>query len=422
MHIPEKRPLISLTPKPLIWAIVTIALLTWAWFKLQDSAGKPIVSYDDLMIATVEKGDLIREVRAPGTLVPVELSYLSATSEGRIQSIAVEPGDTVEAGTLVMTMDNPQLSLAVDAAKYDLQVQQAAYLALEKRLQQELLGQRIRVADFKSRYAMAKQRKNAFQRLLNTGAVSEISYNEAILLAQQLKEQHQLEIERLHSLPGLGNAELAVARARADKARRQLARQQERLDGLLVRATVPGILQEIRMKPGQQVTRGILLARIAGQDDFKAALQIPQAQAKDVVKGQGVVISAGGKQAGGIVKRINPAVKQGTVTVDVYFTGATLEGARPDLSINGVIELQRLANVLKVQRPVFSRENATAEVFVVDPDRSLAVRKSVAFGQGSVDTIEVLSALNVGDKVVVSSTADYADLTEFRLPHASHYQ
>ena len=291
MIIPEKqkKPLISL--KHLLVTTIGIALLAIGWLKINALSRETVVTYDDLIIATVEKGSLIREIRAPGTLVPVELNYLSASSSGRVKQILLEASDPVEVGTVIMILDNPELSQAVDAAKFEVEVLQAAYEVLEQQLHQAVLKQRSVVADFNARFEMAKLRRQANELLSKTGAVPEIDFNESILLEQQLTFQRQLEIERLQSLPALKKAELAAARAQTNKALRHLKLKQRLAEHLIVRSSTKGILQLIPIEQGEQVMQGAILARIAGQDDLKVELRVQESQAKHVAKGHRIGIA-----------------------------------------------------------------------------------------------------------------------------------
>ena len=312
MRIPEKQSKRRVTAKRAAIIVVSAVLLALVWARLQALGRQTVASDEVLVIAVAERANLIREVRSPGTLVPIELSFLSASSSGRVDEILLEAGDVVDAGTIIMVLENPELAQSVDAAKYDLEVQRAAYRALEQRTRQEILRQRIVVADFKSRYEIARLRRKANEELLQTAAVSTISYNEAVLLEEQLRLQYGLEVERVESLPALRQAELAAAQARIDKSLRQLTLQQLLLDDLHVKSNASGVLQEIMLEEGEQVTPGSVLARIAGQDDLKAELRVQESQVKDVAEGQPVVLSAGGKTAGGQVRRIDPAVQQGS--------------------------------------------------------------------------------------------------------------
>jgi len=415
MHIPEKNSKPLFTIKNLMVMTVSSIFIAFVWGRINAISTEVRVARDEVIIATVEKGDLIREVRAPGTLVPIASNFLAATSSGRVKEILLEASDIVAVGTVIMVLENPELSQAVDEAKLEVEVLQSAHNSLQQRWQQAILKQRIVVADFSARYEMTKLRREANQRLLNTGAVSSIDYNESILLEQQLKFQHELELELLDSLPMLSQAELIAAQAKTNKAMRQLRLQEKLADDLYVKATTKGILQEVTLQAGEPFKVGTVLARIARQDNLKAELRVQENQVKDVLKGQSVVLSAGGNRARGIVKRINPSVKNGVVVVDVYFISDALIGARPDLRIDGAIELEHLKSVLKIKRPVFTQEYSSSSLFVLNHEQSMAERKQIKFGRSSVDVIEVLSELNVGDRVIVSSTNKYDELTRVAL-------
>jgi len=415
MHIPEKQNQ-KLTPiKQILIVISTASILYFIWGYINTLDNNTQVSTDDFITATVKSGDLIREVRAPGTLVPIELNFLSATSSGRVKKILLEASDEVDIGTVIMELDNPQLSQDVDEAKFEIEVLQGAYHSLQQRWQQSILKQRIVVADFNARYEMTKLRRNANQRLLPTGAVSDIDYNESILLEQQLKFQHELERELLKSLPKLQQAELSAAQAKINKATRHLVLQEKLADDLFVKSKTKGVLQDVGLQVGEPFKVGTVLARIAQQDNLKAQLSVQESQIKDVVKGQKVMLSIGDNNVKGIVNRINPAVQQGVVKVDVFFIDVGIKGIRPDLRINGVIELEHLTNILKLKRPVFSQEYASNSLFVLNETHTMATRKKIEFGRSSVDDIEVLSSLKVGDKVIVSSMNKYNELIQISL-------
>lgn len=415
MQIPKKQSTPgSLFKKTAIFSTIIILLII-VWGRINVMSSETQVPCDEVIIAQVERGDLVREVRSSGTLVPIASNFLSATSNGQVKEIRLEASDLVDVGSVIMVLENPELTQAVDEAKLEVEVLQSAFHSLQQRWQQAVLKQRIVVADFSARYEMTKLRREANQRLLKTGAVSSIDYNESILLEKQLGFQHTLEIELLDSLPKMKQAELVAAQAKINQATRQLMLQEKLADDLYVKATTKGILQEVTLQVGEPFKVGTVLARIAEQDNLKAELRVQESQIKDVKKGQAVVISAGGKLASGIVKRINPAVKEGVVIVDVYFTGDVLMGARPDLRIDGVIALEQLENILKLTRPVYSQEYSSSSLFVLNKSRTSAQRKQIKFGRTSVDVIEILSPLKEGDYVVVSSTNKYDKLNKFSL-------
>ncbi len=415
MQIPQKQSIRRPLFKKLLIVSAVIILLIIAWNHINDLSHETQVPCDEVIIAQVVKGDLVREVRSSGTLVPIASNFLSATSSGQVKEIRLEASDTVEVGSVIMVLKNPELTQAVDEARLEVEVLQSAHHSLQQRWRQTVLKQRIVVADFSARYEMTKLRRAANQRLLKTGAVSNIDYNESILLEKQLGIQHKLEIELLDSLPQMKKAELVAAQAKINQATRQLLLQEKLADDLYVKATTKGILQEVTLQVGEPFRVGTVLARIAEQDNLKAELRVQESQVKDVKKGQNVVISAGGKLASGIVKRINPSVKEGVVIVDVYFTDDVLIGARPDLRIDGVIALEQLKNVLKLKRPVYSQEYSSSSLFVLNESQTIAKRQQINFGRTSVDVIEVMAPLQEGDFVIVSSTNKYDKINEFTL-------
>ncbi|NQZ88194.1 MAG: HlyD family efflux transporter periplasmic adaptor subunit [Colwellia sp.] len=415
MQIPKKQTTRGPLIKKLAMVSTVIILLMVVWDRINILSHETRVLRDEVIIAQVEKGDLVREIHSSGTLVPIASNFLSATSNGQVKEIRLEASDSVEVGSIIMVLKNPELTQAVDEARLEVEVLQSAYHSLQQRWRQTVLKQRIVVADFSARYEMTKLRRAANQRLLKTGAVSNIDYNESILLEKQLGFQHKLEIELLDSLPKMKQAELVAAQAKINQATRQLLLQEKLADDLYVKATTKGILQEVTLQVGEPFKVGTVLARIAEQDNLKAELRVQESQVKDVIKGQDVVISAGGKLASGIVKRINPSVKDGVVIVDVYFTGDVLVGARPDLRIDGVIALEKLKNVLKLKRPVYSQEYSSSSLFVLNESQTVAQRKQIEFGRTSVDVIEILSPLKEGDFVIVSSTNKYDKLNELAL-------
>ena len=411
MQIPEKRSSNN-TLKVVLIIVVVACILLWGRKQLNAMSHAVEVNRDELLIATVNKGNLLREIRAAGTIVPVASNFLAATSNGRVKAIRLQASEAVDVGSVIMELENPQLTQQVAEATLDVDVQQYAYQALAQNWQQKLLKQRIVVADFQARYEMIKLRREANAQLVSTGAVSNIDFQESKLREQQLKFQHQLEVELLERLPLLQQAELDAASAKVNKAIQQLSLLQKLSDDLLVKARSKGVIQEVALKVGEPVNVGTVLARIAGQNNLKVELRVQESQAKDVIKGQNVVLSAGGNKAQGTVKRIHPAVTNGAVLVEVYFNDDLLVGARPDLRVDGVIELSQVTNVLTLKRPVFSQEFSSGSLFVLDKNYQIALRRQVTFGSSSVDLIEIRSALKEGDQVIVSSMKKFNDVEQ----------
>ena len=415
MQIPEKKHKGRNTKIRGAIYLVAITLLISAGWQWRLKQGLTVVNLQEVVIAEVKRGKLVREVLAPGSLVPISSNFVAASSNGRIKEILLQPSDEVKVGSVIMKLDNPELLQSVDQAKLDVEVLRASYRSLQQSWKQNQLKQRIAVADFETRYEVTRLRRIANQQLLATKAVSDIDYRESLLLEQQLKFQHGLELELLQTLPSLEKAELASAQARLNKAERQLLLRQTLANELIVRASANGILQDIPFQVGEPVRVGTLLARIAKRGNLKAQLRVPESQIKDVRQGQVVRLAAGGHYVAGKVVRLNPSVKDGIVKVDVHFSQEPLRGARPDLRIEGVIELERLDDVLYVKRPVFSQEQSTSSLFLLNNANDLAERTLVKFGRASQDVIEILSGLRVGDRLIVSSTQKYETLNKISL-------
>lgn len=361
----------------------------------------------DLVISEVRRDTLIRDVRATGVLVPAELRWITARAEGQVEHILVEAGAYVHAHTVILELSNPTLARDVDAARMELEAQQANALVLAKRAMNDLLAQQAQVAEYASRYENARFRMEANE-ILGEG-VSRVDLNESRLQASQLKDRLVIEQRRLMHLEELQVAEARANATQTTQLERQLQLQQELLKSLTVRAGIEGVLQEVPVEPGQLLASGTPLARVAREDNFKTVLRVQESQAKEIRAGQDVEISAGGQHAAGKVTRIDPAVQEGTVRVDVAFSGKMLPGARPDLRVQGAVEIERVDNALVIARPVFSEENSTRELFVLSADGSEAHLQAVTFGIGSVDRIQVLAGLEEGSAVIVSDMQNHAD-------------
>ncbi len=358
MDIPQKHRTKYARSLTLVTAVLVCGLLAFGWVRLNAYSSTTFVDHESLVISEVRRGDLVREVRAPGSLVAADLRWVAATSSSRVEKILLDPGEEVTEDTIIMLLSNPDVGQALDSAKLELDVRHAEYRALEQRLYSARLAQESVVTEFKSRLELAQFRKEANYTLAEKNAVSEIDLNESILEEKQLNIRHQIELKRAESLPALHDAELAAMQARIDQSSRRLAFQQQFYDDLTVVANFVGVLQEVPVEQGQEVTKGTVLARVADKDSLKAELRVQESQAKDVRPGQPVMITAGGNSAKGTVRRIEPAVQDGIVIVDVYFDAEPLIGARSELRVDGIIQLERLDNVLTLKRPVFSQENA----------------------------------------------------------------
>lgn len=415
MKIPEKRKSKYLTKRNLIMVIAMGFLVVVTIFRVNSGSVDSSISADDVIISEVKVGDLVREIRAPGTLVPIDLRWIAARTSARVDEVFLEPGETVAKESVIAKLSNPLITQSVDAARYELDVLQAEYIALEKRLYSELLMQEAVVKEVEAMFEMAQFRSDANKELASLQIVPAIELKEAQLLEKQYKAQYEIELKKLRNLPSLHEAELAAKQARIDQSVRILSLQQEIESDLVVTAGFNGVIQEISIEKGQQVEQGTILARIAGQENLKAELRVQESQVKEVRVGQVVEISAGGNRADGVVKRIDPSVVNGVVIVDVQFTGDLLVGGRPDLRVDGVIELEKIHNVVVVDRPVFIQEKSVSRLFKLNKSQDLASKTEVKFGVGSVNRIQVLSGLDAGDKVVVSDTSRFKDEDKIKI-------
>ena len=339
--------------------------------------------------------------------MPADLRWLESRVDGRIERILLEAGQAVATDTLIMELSNPTLSRNVEAARIDLEVLEAETTVLQRRLTRDHLAQQAVLAEAHAQYENALFRLNANEELAEKRVVSQIELNESRLAEAQYKARLAIEEERLAHLAELNAAEIEANDARINRARSQLALQEELLDSLQVRAGIDGVLQEVPLEVGQQIGIGTLLARVAREDNLLAELRVQESQAKDVRIGQKTLITANGQAATGVVTRIDPAVLNGVVIVDVRFEGDTLPGARPDLRVEGNIEIAALADTLLLPRPVFSRENTEATLFRVGDD-GRAHKIPVTYGLGSIASIQVLAGLQEGDAVVVSDLTAFA--------------
>ncbi len=415
MDIPKKS-------RPKKWPVLRIAGLlilagsfTIAYARFNSFSSTEFVARDNLVISEVVRADLVREVRAPGKLVPAELRWVAATSNARVEHIILDPGDAVTQDSVVMTLSNPDLAEALDSARLELNVLEAEYKALEQRLQNNRLNQESVIADVQSQYELADFRLNANQELSKDRAVSEISLEESVLQEKALQVKYDIEQRKLTSLISLHEAELAAKRARVDQSARALQLQQKLFDELQVRAEFPGHLQDIPVEQGQQLVKGTILARVADNDNLKTELRVQESQVKDIQPGQSVLISAGGNNTRGTVRRVEPEVQEGVVIVEVFFDDEPLAGGRFDLRVDGVIQLERLDKVLKIKRPVFSQENAALNLFVLDPGGDTASRRLVRIGKTSTNEIEIVDGLAEGEQVIVSDTSQFNQLEQFTL-------
>ena len=390
-----------------------VALVTMGLSRLKPAA--PGVDRSTVWIDTVKRGPMLRQVRGLGTLTPVDIQWIPAATDGRVEKIPVLPGTAVQPNTVLLILTNPQLMQEALDANLKLKASQADYKNLEAQLESQVLTQKSLVAQANAEYNEARMQAETDQQLNKLGVISDLNRKIADGKAQQLQTRDQIEQERLTNSNRVLQAQLLAKQAEIEQDRALAQLKQTQVQNLVVRAGIKGVLQEQPLKVGQWVTPGTTLAKVVQPDHLKAELKIPETQAKDIQLNQPASVDTHNGIIAGHVMRIDPAVYNGTVTVDVMLDDPLPPGARPDLSVDGTIDLERLSNVLYVGRPAFGQENSTVGMFVLQPDGRTAAREQVKLGRSSVNTVEILGGLKDGDQVILSDMSRWDNFDRIRL-------
>lgn len=386
------------------------------WVSTLESA-PPTVEAATVWTGQVERGELLRQVRGPGTLVPEDILHVSARTAGRIERVLIDPGAEVTPETVIMVLSNPDLVLQVQNAEWEWRRAQAELTRLRVQLEQGRLQQESLVAQVKAQYNQARMRADRDKQMYDESLTPEITMLMSKSQAEELQNRFEIEKKRLANLEESNHAQLDAQKAQVDQRRAEHELRARDLDALSIRPTITGVLQAVPVEEGQQVQPGTELARVADPRQLKAELRIAQTQAGEVVIGQTATVDTRNGVVPGRVTRIDPAVVQGTVTVDVELLADELPpGARPDLSVDGRIEIERLPDVMYVDRPAYGQADQAVGLFKLINDGAEAVRTTVRFGASSVDKIVVLDGLQVGDKIILSdmSRFDAADKVRIR--------
>ncbi len=365
------------------------------------------VEKESVWTEAVQRGTFVRQVRGPGTLVPEIVRFISAASAGRVDEILVEPGTRVDAGTVLLELSDPEVEQAALDAELQLREAEAAQTDLEARLASQLLDQEALAFAAESNWEAAKLQVDADAELNAEGLIPDITLKRSRLQESQLAKRRDIDRERLVKTRQQADAQLASERARVEQLSTLFELRRRQLEELKVRAGIDGVLQVMDLEIGQRVNPGEILARIAQPLPLKAELRIPETQAKDVQVGQLAVIDTRNGVAPGTVTRIDPAVQEGYVLVDVRPTGELPRGARPDLSVDGTVEIEKIEDVLYVGRPAYGQEQSTIQLFKLIDGGEKAVRTDVQIGRTSVNTVEIVSGLEEGDRVILSDISDW---------------
>jgi HlyD family secretion protein len=357
---------------------------------------------------------MLRQVRGSGTLVPEEIRWIPATTQGRVERLLLRPGAVVHPDTVILELTNPELQQSVQAAELEYQSAQAAYVNRKQELESALLNEQGEVAGIQASYNNAALNLEAQEKLYEDGLVSEIQLKQSRSAAEELKNRLSIGQKRLEMQTAGLKSQIAPQEADVDQRRAAYDLKRRQLDDLKVKAGMEGVLQLVPVERGAQVAPGTNLARVADPTNLKAELRIAETQMKDIRIGQIAEVDTRNGVVKGRVSRIDPASSGGTVGVDVILEGALPSGARPDLSVDGTIQLERLDNVIYVGRPAFGQENSTVGLFKLTPDGE-ALRTNVKLGRSSVNQIEIIEGLQPGDQVILSDMSAQDSFDRIRI-------
>ncbi len=395
-------------------ALLLVGGVTYGLSRLRPAA--PSVDRATIWPDEVKRGPMLREVRGLGTLIPEDIRWIAAQTDSRVDRWVLRPGAIVKPDSIIMELSDPTLQREALDAEFLLKGAEAEYANLQVQVNSELMNQqKANEAAVRSDYEQARLQHEVDEKLFNEGIGSDHIRNLSRVKEEQLAIRVQLEGERTRITADSSRARLAAQQAKIDqqKALHQLKKGQ--LDALHVRAGINGVLQLVPVEVGQHITPGTNLARVADPKKLKAEIKIAETQAKDVAIGQKATIDTRNGVVNGHVSRIDPSVVNGTVTVDVAITDPLPNGARPDLSVDGTVELENLKDVLFVGRPVHGQADSTIGIFKIIEDGSEAVRVNVKLGRSSVNTIEIVQGLKIGDKVILSDMSAWDNFDRVRL-------
>lgn len=393
--------------------VVVLIAATVALMRLDPAV--PTVERAAVLIDTVKQGDLVREVRGPGTLVPEQIRWITAQASARVERLHTESGRTVKLGDVLLELSNPDLQIQTMQAEQQVRQAEIDLLNLRTNLRSAILTQEGTVASMRTQWVSTSQEARAADSLVRMGMVPAFEASNRKAAADEFTTRLRVEQERLTLMRAAIDSQIAVQASRVVQLRAIADNQQARLRSLTVRAPEVGVLQELTLQLGQWVPEGTTLAKVVQPGKLKAVLRIPESQAKDVQIGQTASIDTRNGLVTGRVARKDPSALQGSVIIDIALTGALPAGAVPDLSIDGTVVIDRLQNVLHTGRPATGAATGTSSVFRVESDGRTAVRVPVVLGRASVNSIEVLSGLSAGDRIIISDLSSFGTADKLRI-------
>jgi len=391
--------------------VVALIVATVAFGRLEPAA--PTVDRATLVIDEVKRGPFLRSIRANGTLVPENVRWIAAATDARVERIVVQPGSTVTRDTVIMELSDPQQQQSASEAMWQLRAAEGAYQAAQAQLESEALDREAAAAQLRAEYEQARLRARADAELEKAGLAAAITRQLSQSAADELGRRVEIEQRRVATMVSSKRARLATLQAQVEQARALNELRMQQTASLQVRAGIDGVLQQVGVQAGQRVTTGTNLARVAEPNRLKAEVRVAEVQAKDVSVGQSATIDTRNGIVNARVARVDPAVSNGTVVVDLTITDLLPQGARPDLTVDATIELDRVAQATFVARPVSVQEMSTATLFRVRGDEARRVK--VDFGRASAEAIEIRGGLQAGDQVIVSDTSTYERVDRIKL-------
>jgi HlyD family secretion protein len=395
--------------------LIAVPLITLGLSRLKPAA--PTVERSTVWIDAVKRGPMNRDVRGLGTLVPEETLLIPANTDGRVERIIIRPGTAVKPDSVILVLNNPELQTAALNAEYALKAAEADYTNLRVTLEKQGLDQQSTAAQVSADFHAARLKADRDGQLAKEGLMPSVDAQISSVNAKELGTRYDIEQKRMTINVDAVNAQLAAQKVKIDQMRAEHRLKLQQVDQLKVRAGTEGILQALPtpVEVGQKVAAGTALAKVAQPWKLKAELKIAETQAKDIAMGQPATVDTRNGVVNGRVARIDPAVLNGTVTVDVKLEGALPQGARPDLSVDGTIQLEHLDDVVFVGRPVIGQPESTITLFKLEPDGKHAARVQVKLGRTAVNTIEIRDGLRVGDQVILSDMSAWDNYDRIRL-------
>lgn len=408
----KKKPDIKRYAVIVLLALLLLFAVRYLWFFSQ--AGFSI-DREMLVFGEVNRGKFTVSVRGTGVLVPDNIQWLSASVEATVEKLVLKAGNFVKTGDLIVQLSNPQLVQQLAEAKWELEAMESELRAAKVAQETALVEQKSNVLNAKLDYESSTNEYNARSELVKTGVVSKLDYQRARLEMDQSKQRWLSSQEQLEKMQDNLSAQNNARTARLNQTRKMLERIQQQVDDLQVKATMNGTILEVPLEAGQRIMMGANIAKLAQQDSLIAELQVPEIQIRDVAVGQRVIIDTRNSKIEGLVSRVDPAVINGNVQVDVAFSEGLPDDARPDLSVDGEIKITEIADTLYVNRPIFAQSKSNSLFYKVSKDGQFAERVEVKVGYGSVNQIQIIEGLQVGDKIIISDPTRFETYEKFRI-------